>query len=114
MAIDYSKKKVLVTGGGGFIGARLVHALLEKGTKVKVLDVRAGLLKEETNQNLEFIGIGSDELSGGIADKDLVEQAVEDVDVIYHWQLIGMHLLGDICFLWQIYSTLTLEARLTS
>lgn len=84
MAIDYSKKKVLVTGGGGFIGARLVHALLEKGTKVKVLDVRAGLLKEETNQNLEFIGIGSDELSGGIADKDLVEQAVKDVDVIYH------------------------------
>ena len=84
MPISDVKKKVLVTGGGGFIGSRLVHALLKKGFRVKVLDVQSGRLKEENNPNLEFIGIGSDELRGGMGDKDLVEQAVEDVDVIYH------------------------------
>jgi len=84
MTIDDVKKKVLVTGGGGFIGSRLAQALLKKGCKVKILDIQPGLLKHETNPNLEFIGIGSNDLHGGINDRSLVEEAVKDIDVIYH------------------------------
>ena len=80
-------KRVLVTGGGGFIGSRLVRALLQKGCRVKVLDVQPGRLEKEENPNLEFIGLKGDELTGGMVERELVRQAVKGVDVIYHLAL---------------------------
>jgi len=84
MPLDDVKMKVLVTGGGGFIGSRLVKELLQKGCAVKVLDIQTGLLKGETHPNLEFVGVESNNLHGGMSDRSIVEKAVKDVDVIYH------------------------------
>jgi len=80
-----NKARILVVGGGGLLGSRLVRALINGEHKVRVLDTRYGELEDaKTCTNLEFVGVGSDELSGGIADKRIVREAVEDIDVVYH------------------------------
>lgn len=80
-----NKGKTLVVGGAGLLGSRLVRALINGEHKVKVLDTRYGELEDaKTRTNLEFVGIGSNDLRGGIADKQIVREAVEDVDVVYH------------------------------
>ncbi|MEM2917673.1 MAG: NAD(P)-dependent oxidoreductase [Candidatus Bathyarchaeia archaeon] len=78
--------KALVAGGGGFIGSRLVRSLLNKNWFVRVLDVRYGELVD-CKDKLKFFGVGSDDLRGGIVDKNIVEQAIKGVDVVYHLAL---------------------------
>jgi len=68
----------LVTGGAGFIGSNLVKLLLNKQIKVRVLDdLSSGYLKNLTGLDVEFI-------HGDICDSELVEQAANNVDTIFH------------------------------
>jgi nucleoside-diphosphate-sugar epimerase len=57
---------------------------LNRGLDVKILDCQRGPFEGRRQSNLEFVGVGDDELHGGMADKGVVEQAVTDVDVVYH------------------------------
>lgn len=90
-------RRVLVTGGGGFIGSRLVTSLLKSGSCVRVLDLGLGRLEGIRSPNLEFVGLG-DEGHGGMLDKDSIQKAVEDVDAVYHLAISWMkshHVWGD-------------------
>lgn len=72
-------KKVLVTGGLGFIGRHLVDLLLAKGHSVRILD-----LAEPTNPlpEVEYI-------RGSIVDRDLVRQSMEGVQWVFHLAAIA-------------------------
>ena len=70
-------KKILITGGAGFIGSHLAGAL-QSSYKVIVLDdLSSGSLK-----NLK--GIDYDFVEGSILDRDLVEEAVEGCSRVFH------------------------------
>jgi nucleoside-diphosphate-sugar epimerase len=76
--------KVLITGGGGFIGSHLVDSQLTQGHQVRTVDLHLGGLVHAINHpNLEAI-------IGDITDVDFMRQLVAGIDVVYH--LASAHL----------------------
>ena len=71
---------VLVTGGAGYIGSRLVPKLLAAGYRVRVLDAEYfinGLLPSIAHPHFEF-------MKGDIRDKFAVEAALSGVGTVIH------------------------------
>jgi dTDP-L-rhamnose 4-epimerase len=75
------KLNVLVTGGAGFIGSHLVDALIERGHKVRVLDLLVPQVHQgppaHLNPAAEFI-------VGDVCDRETVDRALPDIDVVFH------------------------------
>ncbi len=79
------QRSCLITGGSGLLGSRLVHRLLGDGHKVRVLDTRYGELGHmKKRRDLEFVGVGASDLHGGIVNRRIVDEATQDVSVVYH------------------------------
>jgi len=55
--MDLKNKKILVTGGDGFIGSHTVDALIKKGAKVTILDNLVTGRKENLNPKAKFYRI---------------------------------------------------------
>jgi CDP-paratose 2-epimerase len=77
-------KRILVTGGAGFVGSNLANNLLTDGSDVTIFDalVRAG-----SQENLAWLRQRSNRLHfvrGDVRDIEAIKEVVADVDVIYH------------------------------
>ena len=87
MKIDLSNKKILVTGGAGFIGSNLCEELLKKQNKVICLDNFATGKRENLTQcisNPNFILI-----EGDIRNLEDCLKATKDVDYVLHQAALG-------------------------
>src|SRR2546430_7547936 len=72
-----ASRKLLVCGGGGFIGGHLMADLLRQGNKVRAVDVKPfeewfQMFPEAENLQLD------------LRDKENCERAVTDVDLVYN------------------------------
>ena len=78
-------RKVLVTGGGGFIGSNLVHALLERGDSVRVLDNFA----TGNRHNLADIADAIEVVEGDLRSYERVHTAVRGMEIVFHQGALG-------------------------
>jgi UDP-glucose 4-epimerase len=72
--------KVLVTGGGGFIGSHLVRRLLDEGHEVRVLDNFATGRRENLLEILDAIEL----IEGDIQSDERAHTAVRGCEVVFH------------------------------
>jgi dTDP-L-rhamnose 4-epimerase len=75
-------KRVLVTGGAGFIGSHTVDLLLENGYEVRIIDslqprVHPRGKPSYIPENAEFI-------KGDVANRDDMDRALEGMDYVFH------------------------------
>ncbi len=70
-------KKVLVTGGTGFVGSHLVDHLIERGRHVRCLVRRTSKMKYLKHPQIDFV-------YGGLDDQTDWDDAFDGVDTVYH------------------------------
>jgi nucleoside-diphosphate-sugar epimerase len=76
-------RRILVTGGTGFIGSALVKALVAAGAAVRSLDNDSrGAVTKLGNTNVEL-------MTGDVRDARVVREAVRGMDAVYHLAYIN-------------------------
>lgn len=81
-------KKILITGGAGFIGSNLAKSLISKGYKVTILDNLSqqihGVEPERTSPLYNSIVGITEFIKAEVTDRIELEKALEDQDAVIH------------------------------
>jgi len=78
-------KKILITGGAGFIGSHLCDELISKGYTVRVLDNLIAQVHGPDAERPEYLNPEVELIVGDVRDKAVVLQALEGIDAVYHF-----------------------------
>lgn len=77
-------RRILITGGAGFIGSHLADALLKRGDQVRILDSLHPQVHGQKGELPEYLAREVEFLTGNVADPGAVETALQGVDAVYH------------------------------
>jgi dTDP-L-rhamnose 4-epimerase len=79
------KKRILITGGAGFIGSHLADELLRHGYTVRVLDNLSPQVHGPSRTRPSYLHADVDLHIGDVRSPDDVRHALEGVDAVFHF-----------------------------
>jgi dTDP-L-rhamnose 4-epimerase len=77
-------RRILITGGAGFIGSHLADHLLERGDEVRALDVLDPQVHGESRRRPAYLDEAVDLVVGDVRDPEAVRRALRGVDAVVH------------------------------
>jgi dTDP-L-rhamnose 4-epimerase len=78
-------KKVLITGGAGFIGSHLADTLLKRGYAVRALDNLSPQVHGAPATRPDYLDRDVELLIGDVRDRSAVGRALRGVDAVFHF-----------------------------
>lgn len=78
-------RRVLITGGAGFIGSHLADALLAEDYKVRILDALVPQVHGPKREWPAYLNSGAERLVGDVRNTEVLTHALTDVDTIVHF-----------------------------
>lgn len=78
-----SRKRVLVTGGAGFVGSHTVDALLQRGHEVRVFDN----LEEQVHHGRipSYLSCDAELVCGDVRDLEALRKALDGIEAVFHF-----------------------------
>ena len=77
-------KRILITGGAGFIGSHLADELLSRGFEVRALDSLLPQVHGSSATRPDYLSPDVELITGDIRDPGLVRRALQGVEAVYH------------------------------
>ncbi|HEU0136861.1 MAG TPA: SDR family NAD(P)-dependent oxidoreductase, partial [Flavobacterium sp.] len=78
-------KKILITGGAGFIGSHITDELINKGYSVRILDNLSEQVHGPDAERPEYLNPEAELIIGDVRDRNAVDRALQGVDAVYHF-----------------------------
>jgi len=86
--LQMAQKKVLITGGAGFVGSHVADELIRSGYSVRMLDNLAPQVHGTRARRPSYLTGEVEFVRGDVRDPDAMARALENIDSVFHFAAI--------------------------